>query len=354
MPRGNCSSAQWSRRGSIATAPSPETVANQEQRSFNKLWARIEASESISMAANATPSATLRAARTSRTVRWLAAAVIVQSLGLALFGIDALRKPADFHTVADVPTPRSDAPAVRVAFAPDAAIGTINTLLAHQGSASFPVRVRRAISPPSCRSMRSPRVPRRIPWLPQCRRIRMSPSRSQSRVEITRQARRSGFAVALCAAALAVCGVACAAPPVLVPPEVRSAAGQFIVLAVANPIMARPGAVGGTAHGYGNDANYRVSASATAALRAIVSQYSLVLVAEWPIEPLQVQCVVLRIPAGTTREAMIGRLKLDRRVLIVQPLNEFESAASTRLWRKRRPQASTRTPGFNPMSARSM
>jgi hypothetical protein len=112
---------------------SPETVANQEQRSFNKLWARIEASESISMGANATPSATLRAARTSRTVRWLAAAVIVQSLGLALFGIDALRKPADFHTVAEVPTPRSDAPAVRVAFAPDAAIGTINTLLAHQG-----------------------------------------------------------------------------------------------------------------------------------------------------------------------------------------------------------------------------
>jgi subtilisin family serine protease len=155
----------------------------------------------------------------------------------------------------------------------------------------------------------------------------MSPSRSQSRVDTTRQARRSGFAVALCAAALAVCGVACAAPPVLVPPEVRSAAGQFIVLAVANPVIARPGAVGGTAHGYGNDANYRVSASATAALRAIVSQYSLILVAEWPIEPLQVQCVVLRIPAGTTREALIGRLKLDRRVLIVQPLNEFESAA---------------------------
>jgi hypothetical protein len=155
----------------------------------------------------------------------------------------------------------------------------------------------------------------------------MSPSRSRLPIDAQRKARHCGFAVAVCAAALALCGVAGAASPVLLPPEVRSAAGQFIVLAVANPVRARPGAVGGTAHGYGHDANYRVSASATAELRAIVSQYSLTLVSEWPIEPLQVHCVLLRIPAGTTREALIGRLKLDRRVLIVQPLNEFESAA---------------------------
>jgi hypothetical protein len=114
-------------------SPSPDTVSNHEQRSFNKLWARIEASESISMGANATASASLPASRTSRTVRWLAAAVIVQSLGLALFGLDALRQPADFVTVASVPTQRTNAPAVRIVFAPDASIGTINTLLAHQG-----------------------------------------------------------------------------------------------------------------------------------------------------------------------------------------------------------------------------
>jgi hypothetical protein len=112
---------------------SPDTMASHEQRSFNKLWARIEASESIPVGANGTASVIIPAPRSSRTVRWLAAAVIVQGLGLALFGIDALRKPAEFHTVANVPTQRSDAPAVRIVFAPDAAIGTINTLLAHQG-----------------------------------------------------------------------------------------------------------------------------------------------------------------------------------------------------------------------------
>ena len=37
-------------------------------------------------------------------------------------------------------------------------------------------------------------------------------------------------------------------------------------------------------------------------------------------------CVLFRIPPGTTREAIIEKLKTDQRVLIVQPLNEFESA----------------------------
>ena len=49
-----------------------------------------------------------------------------------------------------------------------------------------------------------------------------------------------GVAVALAAAALVLCGAATAAPPpVLTPPEVRSAPGQFIVVAVANPVTGR-------------------------------------------------------------------------------------------------------------------
>ncbi len=138
---------------------------------------------------------------------------------------------------------------------------------------------------------------------------------------------RLAAAGALAALALVLCGAASAAAPVLTPPEVRSAPGQFIVLAVANPVTGRPGAVGGTAHGYGSSTNYRVSASAAAAIADIARQYSLTLVSEWPIEQLQMHCVLLRIPPGTTREAVIEKLKTDRRVLIVQPLNEFESAA---------------------------
>jgi hypothetical protein len=135
-------------------------------------------------------------------------------------------------------------------------------------------------------------------------------------------------AAALAVAALVLCGAASAAPPVLTPPEVRSAPAQFIVVAVANPVTGRPGAVGGTAHGYGASTNYRVGASAASAILDIARQYSLTRVSEWPIDRLQMHCVLFRIPPGTTREALIERLKQDKRVLIVQPLNEFESATT--------------------------
>ena len=117
---------------------SPAPAASDEQRSFNRLWSRIEASESA-----ATPAAGMRAAtastRASRTVRWLVAAVVVQAIGLGAFGF-ALRgtygddpgNRGDYTTVTSV-DPRVDAPAVRLVFAPQASIATINTLLTHQG-----------------------------------------------------------------------------------------------------------------------------------------------------------------------------------------------------------------------------
>jgi subtilisin family serine protease len=157
----------------------------------------------------------------------------------------------------------------------------------------------------------------------------MSVSRSRLHIDLTQLAWRLGVAVLLAVAALVLCEAATAAPPpVLTPPEVRSAPGQFIVVAVANPVTGRPGAVGGTAHGYGSGTNYRVSASAAATLRELATQYSLTPVSEWPIEQLKMHCVLFRIPPGTTRETMVEKLKADKRVLIVQPLNEFESAAA--------------------------
>jgi hypothetical protein len=117
---------------------SPAPAASDEQRSFNKLWSRIEASESA-----ATPAGMRAAAaspRSSRTVRWLAAAVVVQAIGLGAFGL-AMRgstggndsgNGGDYTTVTSA-DPRLNAPAVRLVFAPQASIATINTLLTHQG-----------------------------------------------------------------------------------------------------------------------------------------------------------------------------------------------------------------------------
>jgi hypothetical protein len=124
--------AQRMLSASMASAgASPVAAASDEQRSFDKLWARIEAAEAATPAATGTGDASPRGP--SRTVRWLAAAVVIQGFGLALFGLNALRSPEEFRTVANVEQPRVQAPEVRIVFAPDASIGSINTLLAHQG-----------------------------------------------------------------------------------------------------------------------------------------------------------------------------------------------------------------------------
>jgi anti-sigma factor RsiW len=115
-------------------AGSPAPLASDEQRSFNKLWARIEASESAATTVAGTSGA-MTSSRASRTVRWLVAAVVVQAIGLGAFGLSMrgnVSRSPDFVTVAAV-EPRLDAPAVRLVFAPGASMSTINTLLAHQG-----------------------------------------------------------------------------------------------------------------------------------------------------------------------------------------------------------------------------
>jgi hypothetical protein len=120
--------AQMSRDGS---APA---VAGDEQKSFSKLWARIEASESLGAVATERASGPIVPSRASRTVRWLAAAVVVQAIGLGVLGFGSLRgnaQPDDFVTVARA-EPRLDAPAVRIVFAPQASVESINTLLSHQ------------------------------------------------------------------------------------------------------------------------------------------------------------------------------------------------------------------------------
>lgn len=109
----------------------PDSAATDEQRSFNKLWARIEASESAAAPVTGTSVAT-HGVRGSRAVRWLAAAVVVQALGLGILGMSALSGDDKFKTVAS-PEARLDAPAVRLVFEPAASIDTINTLLTHQG-----------------------------------------------------------------------------------------------------------------------------------------------------------------------------------------------------------------------------
>ncbi|HET9862213.1 MAG TPA: zf-HC2 domain-containing protein [Steroidobacteraceae bacterium] len=113
----------------------PQPVASDEQRSFNKLWARIEAAEAASPAATGTAAAAVPVTRSSRTVRWLAAAVVVQALGLGVLGMalnGSTRGAGEIRTVTS-PERRPHAPTVTLVFAPQASMSTVNTMLAHQG-----------------------------------------------------------------------------------------------------------------------------------------------------------------------------------------------------------------------------
>ncbi len=130
--------AELAAQRSIATQMRTDAAApaagSDEQRSFDKLWSRIEASEGaeLHLDKNAAPPVRRRAS----VVRWLAAAVVVQGFGLALLGFHALRSPetsADFRTVTTPEAARARAPELRIVFAPYATISSVNTLLAQQG-----------------------------------------------------------------------------------------------------------------------------------------------------------------------------------------------------------------------------
>lgn len=101
-----------------------------EQRAFAKLWTRIEASES---ALPEQPRTALDRGGSAprRTIRWLAAAVVVQAIGLALLGATALRTadaPGEFRTVTSGET-RTMGPSIRLVFSDDASIAEVSDLL---------------------------------------------------------------------------------------------------------------------------------------------------------------------------------------------------------------------------------
>lgn len=107
----------------------------EEQRSFEKLWARIEASEAASGSIGGS-GALPAGPRHARTVRWLAAAVVVQAIGLGILGTAALRgatQTGNGYTTVATAEPAREAPALRIVFAPQTPVATVNTLLAHQG-----------------------------------------------------------------------------------------------------------------------------------------------------------------------------------------------------------------------------
>jgi hypothetical protein len=108
--------------------------ASSEERAFAKLWTRIEAAEgAVPVEEGIAPSATVGGPR--RTTRWLAAAVFVQAIGLALLGAGALKNSdsvSGYRTVTSVEA-RYSGPAVRLVFTPDTSMTEVTDILSRHG-----------------------------------------------------------------------------------------------------------------------------------------------------------------------------------------------------------------------------
>jgi hypothetical protein len=110
--------------------------ASSEQRAFAKLWTRIEASENAMPEDEQAVPMRATGAAPRRTVRWLAAAVFVQAIGLALLGGIAVKNSDDsadgYRTVTNVEA-RQMGPAVRLVFTPDTSMREVSQILSSQG-----------------------------------------------------------------------------------------------------------------------------------------------------------------------------------------------------------------------------
>ena len=114
---------------------------------------------------------------------------------------------------------------------------------------------------------------------------------------------------------LALCLAGCAAVPGAADPaaaRMRQGPADLILLTVANPAQPVAQHAGSSLRGYDSLPLYSAGGSARAAVVAIEQDYGLHEVAAWPIAPLQVHCVVLEIPAGSSRDDL-------RQLLIVLP-----------------------------------
>ena len=98
------------------------------------MWTRIEAAEGVVLPeAGAARSAIAGGPR--RTTRWLAAAVFVQAIGLALLGVSALNDSdsgAGYRTVTSTEA-RYSGPAVRLVFTADTSMAQVTDILSRHG-----------------------------------------------------------------------------------------------------------------------------------------------------------------------------------------------------------------------------
>lgn len=109
--------------------------------------------------------------------------------------------------------------------------------------------------------------------------------------------------------------------------QMRQLESRLILVTVGNPPETVPTRAAAGIRGYDALPTYGAGAGARETSARIARQYHLQSVAEWPISALKVNCVVFKVPDGSSREQLIPVLAGDPAVRVVQPLQRFSTLA---------------------------
>jgi subtilisin family serine protease len=104
-------------------------------------------------------------------------------------------------------------------------------------------------------------------------------------------------------------------------------AGNLILVLLDNSRTALRAEAGSTPHGYDRDGAYAIGDRARATAAQLARSYHLTKLREWPIQPLEVDCLVFGLPPGAHRAEYLQRMVHDRRVRLAEPLQQFSTLA---------------------------
>lgn len=112
------------------------------------------------------------------------------------------------------------------------------------------------------------------------------------------------------------------------PADAQVNPGRYVIVTVRNRGVVTATRAGSTPRGYDEAPTYTASRAAESAVRAIARDFGLTQVASWPIETLQVHCVMYAIADGVPRDELVARLAADPRVSHAQPLQTFGTSSA--------------------------
>ena len=108
-----------------------------------------------------------------------------------------------------------------------------------------------------------------------------------------------------------------------VEPLMESDPARFVVVTLRNDTAPSIPRAGSTVRGYEPPPSYSLAPATRASAQGVATTHGLREIAAWPIGLLGIHCVVFELPVGADRDAMLERLRRDRRVETAQPYNAF-------------------------------